>query len=275
MFITVITDCADANARGRQETRIRTLFDVTPSFVPVSGALDIAASLEASGNIVDMLDAAGDAPGIILANVAPRQGSERSWGNGTPFGFFRYKQVLVCTTVSGAMLALPKKLGLIERYDLLNMPGTLEHMVAAGALSTELRDSIAGSQFRSFDFLPRVAHFLHEGGAPEAHEHFLDMEAPAVPYVWAVDNFGNAKTTLLGSELPEADALATRCGALPIVQSLKDVPDGTAAVTVGSSGINTDRFIEVVIQGGSAADRFGISVGDPLYPTDTQHDASL
>lgn len=266
MFITVITDCADANARGRQETRIRTLFDVTPSFVPVSGALDSAASLEASGNIVDMLDAAGEAPGIILANVAPRQGTERSWGNGTPFGFFRYKQVLVCTTVSGATLTLPRKLGLIERYDLLNLPGTLEHMAAKNVIGADLKEQIAGSQFRSFDFLPRVARFLHDGGVPEAHEYFLDMEASAEPHVWAVDSFGNAKTTLLGSELPKADTLATRWGALPIVRSLKDVPDGTPALTVGSSGIGIQRFVEVVIQGASVADRFGISVGDPLYP---------
>lgn len=264
MFITVITDCADANARGRQETRIRTLFDVTPSFVPVSGALDVAASLEASGNIVDMLDAAGEAPGIILANVAPRQGGERHWGNGTPFGFFRYKHVLVCTTVSGAMLSLPRKLGLIERYDILNLPETLERMVAEGALDADRKESIARSQFRSFDFLPRVAHYVHAGGAPVAHEHFLDMEAPSEPHVWTIDNFGNAKTTMLARELPDADSLATRWGALPIVRSLKDVPDGSPALTVGSSGIGHERFVEVVIQGASMADQYGVSVGDPV-----------
>lgn len=272
MFITIITDCADANARGRQETRIRTLFDVTPSFVPVSGALDTAASLEASGNIVDVLDAAGDAPGIILANVAPRQGEERCWGNGTPFGFFRYKQVLACTTVSGAMLTLPRKLGLIERYDILNLPETLACMVKAGGINPEQKASIEGSQFRSFDFLPRVAHFLHAGGVPAAHEHFLDMEPPHEPRVWAIDNFGNVKTTMLARELPDADSMATRWGALPIVPSLKDVSDGSPALTVGSSGIGGERFVEVVIQGASMADQYGVSAGDPVLPQ--AHEAS-
>jgi hypothetical protein len=266
MYLTIITDCADNNAQGRQETRARTLFDITPTFVAIPGTLDLHASLEASGNIVDILDSAGDTPGVILANVAPRNGEEKQWGNGTPFGYFRYQQSLVVTTRSGFMLSLPKKLTLIDEYREIDLPATVKAMQTGGMISEEEVTHILGSQFRSFDFLPRVAKWLFEGN--EATTSMLAQASiPQAPNaVWDVDNFGNVKTTLLARELPvENHSLETAKGVLPIVHSLKDVPDGTVAVTVGSSGIGTERFVEFAMQGGSASQVLGLRQGDPIF----------
>ncbi len=266
MYITLITDCADANARGRQSTRIRSTTACSPSFVPVSGSLDRSATLQASGNIVDMLDAAGGGEGIILANVAPRQGTERRWGNGTPFGFFRFERSLVCTTVSGAMLSIPHKLGLLKSYQVIDMPQTLTRMAHDGVISTDDVERIAASQFRSFDFLPIAAWWIYGGGEPEVHEYPLSDIPHTDAEVWCVDNFGNLKTTILGDELTvKQGTVTTRFGDLPFVRSLKDVPDGAAAIIVGSSGINDRRFVEIVVQGGSAAERFDVHAGESVF----------
>jgi hypothetical protein len=260
MVLTLITDCADGNARGRQESRLQALFGQQPSFIPIPGTLDDAATLEASGNIVDVLDAVGESEAVVLANVAPRSGEEHKWGNGTPFGYFRYKNTLVCTTISGSMLALPKKLGLIDAYHVFDMEKTLPCMVASGMIDTAEAVRIAASQFRSFDFLPRVAHWLHGGGEVVTELLNLDEVNDAGNRVWTIDNFGNAKTTICSREVVGKESIETVFGTLPVVRSLKDVPDGTVAVTVGSSGIGQCRFLEIVVQGKRAASVVGLGL---------------
>ena len=261
MVLTLITDCADSNARGRQESRLQALFQKQPSFIPIPGTLDDAATLEASGNIVDILDAIGESEAVILANVAPRNAEEKKWGNGTPFGYFRYKNALVCTTVSGSMLSLPHKLELVAEYHIFDMEETLRKMVEGCMFDEHEAQRIAGSQFRSFDFLPRVAHWLYNGGDVVTTPLSLETIRHAGKRVWTIDNFGNAKTTICNNELPEnATTLETLFGELPIVTSLKDVPDGTPAVTVGSSGIGECHFLEIVVQGQRASSVLGLGL---------------
>src|SRR5438132_688008 len=114
MYITIINDCNDSNAAGRQQTRIAALFGIQPSFISVGGDLNAGSELEAAGSLIDCLDAAGDAKGIILCNVAPRSNAGKKWFNGTPFGYFSYKQTLVLSTVAGHTLSLVKKLGITQ-----------------------------------------------------------------------------------------------------------------------------------------------------------------
>ncbi|MCR4312136.1 MAG: hypothetical protein NUV56_02515, partial [Candidatus Uhrbacteria bacterium] len=60
MFLSVITDCQDGNARVRQETRYSVLFPGVPT-----NFMGVSSDLEAAGNLIDVLDAAGDNEGII------------------------------------------------------------------------------------------------------------------------------------------------------------------------------------------------------------------
>lgn len=264
MFITVINDCSDANAAGRIATRIRALFEVTPVFMPVASTLDSAAQLEASGNLVDVLDAASGREGVVLLNVAPRNGDERTWGNGTPFGTFTVGKVRVHTTVSGLSLLLPARLGLCSSIDVYDLPRTVERMYETGAISEAERSSIPHSQFRSFNFLPYVAHYVLHGG--EAVYETKELSAPSIgPRIWAIDSFGNLKTTLTLDDLGGATKLLTELGELPYVPSLKDVPEGVLALTLGSSGFGTTRFLEIAMQGGSAAEALHVSLGARLF----------
>lgn len=250
MFCTIINDCKDANAAGRQVTRVASLLNCASSLIGVQN------DLEAAGNLVDALDAGEGGRGVILVNVAPRNGPSTSsgqgkkWENGTPFGYFWYKDTLVVSSVDGLTLSLAKKIAIIQNFRVLETP-----------------KEYAKNQFRSFDFLPRAASVLL-GKEELAEAEFNIEEIPEPPKaVWWVDNFGNCKTTLFPEDISfeAGKVMETKVGKLQCFESLKDVPDGQCALTIGSSGLEDKRFLEIVKQGGSASKDLEISVGDVIY----------
>jgi hypothetical protein len=259
MFITVITDCRDGNAKARQETRYATLFPGAHiSFIGTPS------EIEAAGNLVDVLDAAGDAEGIIAVNVAPRHGKAKKYSNGTPFGYFRYKNILVVCTVNGSSLALVKKLGLMGEVTVTDIRTVLTYE----GFDAEMVDFIADSQFRSFDYLPRLAEIVWRKGSTVGE--VLPAEEIEVPDVaiWWIDSFGNCKTGLLPEDVGFAegeereitiDGLAIRA---TCYQQLRSVPDNHTALTCGSSGYGNKRFLELVVQGSSCAKHYGLHVKD-------------
>lgn len=261
MFVTVINDCHDFNAAARQCTRLSHLFGVTPSFIGVEAYQE----LQAAGNLVDVLDAGEAGEGVVLVNVAPRHGNARRWPNGTPFAYFYVGETLVVASIDGLTLSLVKKLHITDAVRIIDLPDTTQRMLTDGDLTAKQREHILGTQFRSFDYLPRVARYLWDY-EDKIGESLPVREVPdAPPAIWWVDNFGDCKTTLLAKDLAKLrPQLAPQFRDLQLYQQLKDVPDGAAAFTVGSSGFGTERFIELVIQGAPAHRRFGISAGDPL-----------
>jgi S-adenosylmethionine hydrolase len=77
-----------------------------------------------------------------------------------------------------------------------------------------------------------------------------------------VDRFGNLVTSL---EAPPAGSRVRLPGAgpaaaaLPLVRTFGDVPEGQAAAVLGSAGL-----VEIVVNHGSAAQRFAARRGDPV-----------
>jgi len=258
MNITIINDCRDANAVGRQIARTTSLFDSPVSFVGVTS------DIQAAGNIIDILDAIEESPGIILVNVAPRNGKAKKWPNGTPFGYFWYKKVLVLASIDGLTLSLVKKLKLTKIITILDIPKTLNQLIADGALKNNLKDSITRTQFRSFDFLPRVATYLSSGKKLRGEKLSIEHIPDAPPAIWWIDNFGNCKTTLLQQDVKGKNLFSTKFKGLPYFERLKDVPDQTPALISGSSGLGEKRFLEIIVQGRSAEKEFKISVGDAI-----------
>lgn len=218
--------------------------------------------LEAAGTLVDILDAAQKLPGVVLANVAPRNGSGKKWENGTPFGYFYFGETLVISSISGLTLGLVKKLGIVEKIQTMDIPTVAEAMVNEGALPQELAERMKSTQFRSFDFLPYVAKWILKEGRVLPSEE-LPIDAEVSVRVWYVDVFGNVKTTLLPQEVSfeVGKKVTTAFAELSCFTALKDVPDGEAALIIGSSGIEEKRFLEIVVQGKSAAEHFGVTVG--------------
>ncbi len=259
MNITIINDCKDSNATGRQIARVSSLLGGNVSFIGVSS------DLEASGNIVDALDSYGDLPGVILANVAPRNGRAKKWKNGTPFGYFWYKKVLVISSIDGFTLSLVKKLGLTKTINILDIPTVLNRLVLKKIIPPNLKNYIADTQFRSYDFLPRIAAYLLKNKNITCRKAKTKVFPDAPFAVWWIDNFGNCKTTIFKREISQHKLVITKFGKIKYFEKLKDVPDKTTALITGSSGLGNERFLEIVIQGKSAAKFLNLFSGDSVF----------
>jgi hypothetical protein len=263
MFVTIINDCRDDNAAGRQGTRIASLLGIAPTFIGVES------DLEAAGNLIDALDAGEGREGTVLANVAPRSGEGKKWANGTPFGYFKYKNTHVFATIDGLTCSLVKKLAIADKIKVIDIQASAEALKSVSAISESEAHYILNTQFRSLDFLPRIAAQTLEGS--ELQGNFLDISELAGPpdAIWWVDNFGNAKTTMLREDVKIKDSglIETSFGNLQWHDRLKDVPEGECAIIEGSSGLPGKRFVEIVAQNvhGSARVKLGVKSGDSIF----------
>lgn len=256
--VYIITDCIDPNAVMRQSFRLATMM----LKFRIMGLIGVENDLAAAGNLIDILDAAEGRRGIVIANAAPRYGQAKKWPNGTPFCYFFYGETLVISTIDGLMLSLVKKLGLVEKVNLLDIPQVVAAMVQNNQLDQTTASSIVDTQFRSFEFVPRLATWLSRQ-LPIPAKEYSNAKITAPPAsIWWVDNFGNCKTTLLPADINGSLRLGQTI--LPIFPALKDVPDSQPAVVIGSSGIKNQRFMEIVIQGGRAAQSLGLRVGSKI-----------
>ncbi|OGK38913.1 hypothetical protein A3F34_02060 [Candidatus Roizmanbacteria bacterium RIFCSPHIGHO2_12_FULL_44_10] len=262
MNITIINDCQDANETGRQIARVSSLFNAPAHLIGVKNFSEI----EAAGNLIDALDAIENRKGIVLVNVAPRHDLDNKHSNGTPFGYFYYKNVLVVSTIEGITLSLVKKLALAESIQVIETDKALDTLIATGTLDGGLKEHIVNTQFRSFDFVPRAAYYLSQGNYLPSNTMSIDEIKDAPRSVWWIDSFGNCKTTVLIEDI----ALSTNgkvklaIGSLQYYSRLKDVPDGMSGIITGSSGINEKRFLEIVVQGGRASEGYKLNVGDEI-----------
>jgi hypothetical protein len=263
MFAAIITDCKDDNALGRSKVRLSQYVNCPITTVGVNGW---DADLEAAGNLIDLLDASEGKPGVIIVNVAPRHKSGKKWPNGTPFSYFHYKETLIVSSIDGLTLSLVKKLGLIDSVNIMDIPTVLKSLEERGVITQELVDHILHTQFRSFEFLPRVAGWLLDGLEIPAEKYSLKEVVDAPKAVWWIDNFGNVKTTLLENDVDfvAGKVIKTSVGELKCFNRLKDVPDHEEALIIGSSGLGEKRFLEIVVQGISAEKHFSITSGQEV-----------
>lgn len=262
MFTTIINDCKDDNARSRQESRVSALLETATSFIGVNS------DLEAGMHLLDILDATEGRPGIILLNVAPRGGHATKWENGTPFAFFWYHQTLIVGSVDGYTFSGAKKVGILPDLELLDTHTGAAAMQEAGFIDATAAKHIPATQFRSFDFTPRIAAFLwHEHYVPSTS--YAANEVADLPLaVWHIDSFGNAKTTLLPTDLESLDhPTSTRFGDLLYTPQLRDLPDHTNGLVRGSSGLSDQRFLELIEQRGNFSAAQHVEIGDAIFNT--------
>ncbi len=181
MFCIIISDCRDDNAFGRQATRIAALFGLDVNVITTIG---VSTELEAAGNLVDVLDAAGGASGIVLVNVAPRvEGEITGYPNGAPFGCFSLGETMVISTGAGYTLSLAKKLGMVKNVDVFDIPTVMQWAVAQGLITNKnVADDIVHSQFRSFEFVPRLAWWIHTHKNPPAQLMNISGQIEKLPF---------------------------------------------------------------------------------------------
>jgi hypothetical protein len=223
--------------------------------------------LEAAGNLIDTLDATEGKKGLIVVNTAHRDGKWKKWPNGTPFGYFYYKETLVISTIDGYCLSLVKKLNLTKKINLLDVPTVIDMMISQGNHQKEYRKLVVDSQFRSYEFVPRVAKWLMTGIDLPHNKYPVSKIHDAPQAIWWVDNFGNTVTTIMPEdiEFKPGKQIQTKYGKLKCYDRLKDVPNNKPALIIGSWGIDNRRWVSLVIQGKSAAQEFDIHSGSLLF----------
>lgn len=259
MFTTIINDCKDDNARGRQESRLASLLPTSLSFIGVES------DLEAGMQLIDVLDATEGREGLVLLNVAPRGGHTTKWENGTPFGYFYYGETLVLASVDGYTLSAVKQLGILTELSLLDTHTASAAMLSAGFISETAAKQIPTTQFRSFDFTPRAGAYIMLGNDLPTTPHDLSL-IPVLPKaIWHIDNFGNCKTTLTKDGINLGGNTITRFGELPYFEQLRNIPDGAHALVHGSSGLKDTRFIELMAQRSSFARIHQANIGDGVF----------
>lgn len=264
MQITIINDCLDQNAKLRQITRTGSLFKNCSV-----NCFGVKSDLEAAGFLVDAIDAFGEREGIVMANVAPRNGRGKKWKNGTPFGFFWNKKTLIISSVDGLTLSLVKKLGVIKNFSILDITKVLDSIDSKG-LDENIKQRISSSQFRSFDFLPRVACWIIKKRKIPFEKYNLLEVSNSPNAVWFVDNFGNIKTTLLEKEIKPgarnkvAVKIDGKAKKLNFYNRLGNVPNGETGLVIGSSGTEEKRFLEITSQGGNAGKKLNARVGSKI-----------
>jgi hypothetical protein len=252
--IFAFTDCKDPNTLTRLTARLTVLFE--GSSIHAAG---IDSDIEASGCILDALDALrlSTKPAIIIGNLAPR--ADKQYKNGAPFYIGHVgKTILIANRTCFTLLAKFRLINTIYETDV--------ETVCKKFLPIKEANRIASSQFRSFEYVPRLARWVYEKKKLPS----LGYKIPKsdVEQIWWVDNFGNCKTTITESELKKKIIkgkvtlfLNGKKLILPFYQKLSDVPKGKRAIIIGSSGYADTRFTEITIQGKNASTTFKITSG--------------
>ncbi|MCD8494785.1 MAG: SAM-dependent chlorinase/fluorinase [Candidatus Pacebacteria bacterium] len=252
-FYALITDCADSNARARQELYTYALFpEASLTFTEVYTVPALA------GNIIDLISVAehAGASGYVLGNRAPREHIQNKYPNGAPFVYAHYRDILLVVTYSAQLH------GILKHF--LNIDAWYEPTpdMLADILATYAVDPT--TQFRSLYYAPCVMHYVATHAHITGNVFESEELAPHHPWlVWHKDNFGNLKTFATRADY-EAAPLSINGARVPFVERLKDAPDNHLVVIEGSSGFEGKKFLEVVVQGGSAATRLGKDIGDIL-----------
>lgn len=252
---------------NRQATRAASFFNAPVSKLGVTDFGEPGSGeIEAAGNIIDTLDAAQDSPGVLLVNVAIRHGKGKRFPNGTPFGYFTYKDTFVFASIDGYILSLVKKMGLADTLHVFDIPTVMDAMIEKGLFPAEQRELIVDSQFRSYEFLPRVAKWVTDGVEVPSKPHAISEVVDMPNCVWWIDNFGNCITSILPEDIgfEPGKTISTQFGEVTCYKKLKDVPNGEKGLIIGSSGLGLDRFVWLVIQGGNFAKEHNVVTGSEV-----------
>ncbi len=173
-----------------------------------------------------------------------------------------------------------------ERFTLAEAPnGTLVIGPNSGYSLAFLRDEtslyyldvpVAGSQFRSRDFLPGAVRGIAEGDRSAVREPVPNDAVPDVPggVVAYTDGYGNIKTTHTAPPGADGERVLVRVGHASttaiVAQASFAVPEGELALAPGSSGWplrdgGHQVLYELFLRGGSAAARLDHPVaGTPV-----------
>lgn len=259
---TYLTDCSDTNARARLTMRMAALFGRSPVVLPLGGPAPLLAGGLTLLDVLLSTRLLGEDgfPTVTLVNVAPRDGT---WPNGAPFCWFRHGRHTVFSTYDPLLLdPVRRHLG-VTSVSVTDARTVLEAAGGWAAIGEPDAVDVATTQFRSLWYLPLLAKWvLDDRPVPSSPVELTDAGPDGVR-VALVDNFGNCKLTVTAADLglTAGDRVAVGSRKVPCHDRLSGVPEGAAALVTGSSG---PGFLELIVNGGSAAREFGLQDGDTV-----------
>ena len=262
MFINIITDCISPNDKGRQSARFSALFNSHVNFTGIKSTFNsLVDVLQTGGCLIDLLDAGLGKEGVLVANIANR-GDRSKYKNGNPFAYFFYQKTLVIITVDETVEGFLKEFGITDRIYITDIKTALTAVASEYNLDKAEIDRIKNSQFRSYDYVPYLAHAVMQKLDLPAEEVLIENSELPAGIIWYVDAFGNCKLT---STSCDQESIKTKAGTFKYYQGLRQVPAGETGIYTGSSGIGNKRFLELSVQKGNAAKQYNLQVGDQLY----------
>lgn len=251
--IAIVSDCG-GQAMSRMISRYYALLDA------VCIPYDSLSLVEASGNIVDALDAFRGFKSAVVCNSAPRRDTRGTNGSAIVYGTVG-KTIIISTVCA---LGLLKKL--VPNF-------TARKVSVKSFMQSECGNkSDTTPNFRGLEVIPSVLsslvyeHNVSGLSLPYSKDNFPLIE----PSVWLVDTIEgkptNIKLTILRDEaswFKPGDKITIKFGGEPFTpltcyERLTHIPDGEAGIYVGSSGLGDRRFLEVAVMGGRAAEMFNV-----------------
>ncbi len=253
--IAVVSDCG-GQAMSRMMTRLLALHSDA-----VCVPYESATIMEASGNVVDALDALAGRPGAIVCNSAPRKHARETNGDTIVYGCVRGHAIVVATVGTLGML---KKLVPDFSASAIDVDAFMNYL----SLGERRRFN-----FRGLEVIPHILRSVRDRSnlskVSSPHHTF-----PAVSQcAWLVDRIErkrtNIKLSILRCEAPwfvpgqkvmiQFSGLSVRT--MTCYERLTDIPENNFGIYEGSSGYGDNRFLEVAVNGGSAAVQ--LNVGTP------------
>lgn len=279
-FKTVVvhyfTDCAqlDPNATSRLQQEITQRF-LTEGYLPIVYVNGVKDDHEAGHCVVDILGRPSPFQTVILANAAPRRDNDRDkagWHNGTPFGHVWIEGRLVVSTIGGFALSLLKKVRcgdlIIQRTDIAEVAPLLTS-------DHEEQTWLASTQFRSLDYVPRLAAALLAKKVQIPSHNYTEIPDLGDRVVYVDRPFRNVKLGLCLQDLIDRGfdlekPFSIQAHARTFVThfypgGLTTIPEAQIGLVVGSSGWGHPRqskLLELQIKKGTAATALQVEAGD-------------
>lgn len=253
--ITLITDCGDPNAEGRQRVECQ-----LATGLPLTAFIHARRDIAAAGEVATIVAQLRGRPGVVVVNAAPRNGSAREYPNGSPFGYLWYEETLIVGTVACQGLSLLPHFGFGDVVNVVDIPMVAPQIFTG---NPEVAQSVLTTQFRSLEFVPHLVAYLLRHSRIRSKAQRITPAAEGV-YAWCVDNFGNVKLTLTEDAFT-GDAVTINGQQISRYDGLRLIPDGELGICPGSCGPYGRRFLELIINGGNAAEKLGLKTGDQLH----------
>jgi hypothetical protein len=258
-ILLFFTDCSDNNAKARVFAHLSEQLKKFNFDIAVYGEKNVGDIAFDLYSIVSFWKEKNIKGNIVVGNYAPRS---ENYPNGAPF--------LLTMINQNYVIGNPETFYILKKIGLLNMLPVVEINILNTLelyFPEEESLNLSQSQFRSLEVLPLLIYLIVNEKKIITKKYEFPIVAFSGSEIIFIDNFGNVKTSIKSHNFISLKGLNTNLkigdfeGQSPSYYwKLSDVPKGRAGFVVSGS----NDLVELVVNGGSAAEFYNIKVGDKI-----------